>query len=73
MPIDAFAVLINEARSRANYWLRDMQDVKSEQAASKQNRWQARKDWRVAGGIRFPNYGRQSGKAYKDPTFRRDN
>lgn len=72
MPIDAFSSLLNEARSRANYWLRDMQDVKSEQVASKQQRWQARKDWRVAGGIRFPNYGRRSGRVYKDPTFRRD-
>lgn len=76
MPIDAFSELINTARAKANYWLRDFADQESKGEAMSQSRWMARKNWRVQGGIRFPNYGRQRrGYKYshKDPTFRRDN
>lgn len=69
MPIEAFSTLVNEARSRCQFWLKDFQDAKSEQEAGRQRRWQARKSWTVNGGIQFPNYGRKSRKSYKDPTL----
>lgn len=72
MPVEAFSALEAEARSRCQYWLKDFQDVKSEQEAGRQQRWLSRKSWTVNGGIRFANYGRKSNKgyAYKDPTLR---
>lgn len=71
MPVEAFSALVNEARSRCQYWLKDFQDVKSEQEAGRQNRWLARKAWTVSGGIKFPNYGRKArkGSTFKDPTL----
>lgn len=71
LPEEAFAALIEEATSRAQLKLHQLQDVKSEQEAGRQQRWLSRKAWRVAGGIRYPNYGRR-GQRYKDPTFKQD-
>lgn len=77
LPIEAFPSLIEEAKSTAAVKLRQQPDQKSEQEAQKQRRFMARKDWSVAGGIRFPNYGRSSRyiqtNKLSDPTFRRDN
>jgi hypothetical protein len=33
-------------------------DQKAEQESGRQNKWLARKARRVAGGIQYPNYGR---------------
>ena len=38
--------------------LKEVQDIKSEQEAGRQQRWLSRKAWTVNGGIRYPNYGR---------------
>jgi len=59
LPPDAVAGFKAEATSRCNYFLRQMQDPKSEQDATRQNRWLSRKAWRVNGGIKYPNYGRK--------------
>lgn len=70
LPDEAFTLLLEEAKSRAFIKLKQQQDPKAEQEAGRQNRWLARKSWRVSGGVRYPNYGRNSGKVYRDPTFR---
>lgn len=75
LPEEAFVSLLEEAKSKAAAKLRQQADQKAEQESVRQRKWLARKDWVVAGGIKFPNYGRgRGGSPYKkDPTFRRDN
>lgn len=75
LPEEAFSALIEEAKSKASLKLNEVQDIKSEQEAGRQQRWLARKAWRVHGGIRYPNYGRKRGGRghYRDPTFRNEN
>lgn len=72
LPDEAFTLLLEEAKSRASLKLKQTQDIKAEQEAGRQNRWLARKDWRVQGGIQYPNYGRSARKYHRDPTFRTD-
>lgn len=77
LPIDAFSALIEEAKSKAMFKLKQMPDSKAEQEATRQNRWLSRKDWTIKGGIKFPDYGRKRGRGRtwhsSDPTFYRDN
>lgn len=72
LPEEAFTALIEEAKSKASMKLRQIQDAKAEQEASRQQRWLSRKDWRVHGGIKYPDYGRKSGK-YPSPYFDKNN
>lgn len=72
LPTDAFVLLLEEAKSRAAVKLRQMADQKAEQESMRQRAWMSRKDWRVAGGIKFPNYGRIGYKNYEDVTFRQE-
>lgn len=58
LPVDAFSLLYEEATSRAQLKLRQIQDVKAETESQKQSRWQSRKSWVVSGGIRYRDYGR---------------
>ena len=76
LPREAFSALIEEAKSKAMFKLKQMTDSKAEQEATRQQHWLSRKAWTVAGGIRFPNYGRNSNRNYArrdEPTFRKDN
>ena len=73
LPEEAFPALIEEAKSKAAFKIRQQPDQKAEQESVRQRRWMARKDWTVSGGIKFPNYGRNSAKSYTDPTFRNEN
>ena len=59
LPEEAFIALIEEAKSRASLKLRQVADQKAEQEATRQQRWLSRKNRRVAGGIKYPNYGRR--------------
>lgn len=59
LPVDAFSFLEEEATSRAQFKLRQIQDVKSEQSSLKNSRRLSRKAWRTNGGIRYPDYGRK--------------
>ncbi len=70
LPQEAFSALIEEAKSKAQFKLRQMNDTKSEQEAQRQQRWLSRKAWRVNGGIEYPNYGRRNRKWYRDSTFK---
>ena len=62
LPVEAFPALINEALSVASLRLKQLPDQKAEQDAQRQQRWLARKAWRLEGGIRYENYGRKGRK-----------
>lgn len=62
LPQEAESALLAEAMSSCMFKLKQMQDVKSEQEAGRQQRWLARKAWRTKGGVRYPNFGRVSRK-----------
>lgn len=72
LPDEAFIALQEEAKSRAAMKLRQVQDVKAEQEAKRQQTWLSRKAWRVQGGIRYPNYGRRGSGRGREATFRQD-
>ncbi len=71
LPKEAFPALIEEAKSKAQFKLNQVQDIKSEQEAGRQQRWLSRKAWRVNGGIKYPDYGRKRHGQYnqRDATF----
>jgi hypothetical protein len=77
LPEKAFTFLLEEAKSRASFKIRQQPDQKAEQESQRQRKWLARTDRRVKQGIRFPNYGRfprqLSYQPYRDPTFRNEN
>ncbi len=58
LPADAFPLLREEATSRANYKMRQFVDEKAAADSRKLQRVASRKNWRVNGGIQYPNYGR---------------
>lgn len=62
LPQEAFAALIEEAKSTAFLTIKQMANEKAEQKATRQQRWLARKAWRAHGGVRYDNYGRCSKK-----------
>ncbi len=62
MPIEAFQALFSEAKSVAFVELKQVSNEKAEQDARRQQSWLARKEWQLAGGVRYPNYGRRSVK-----------
>ncbi len=72
LPDEAFANLIAEAKSRAQFELRQINDVKNEQDSNRQSTWLSRQSWRANGGVRYPDFGRKHHKnGYsRDPTFR---
>lgn len=62
LPIEAFSALFNAAKSVAFVELKQMANQKAEQEAVRQRTTMARKEWKLAGGVKFPNYGRVSRK-----------
>lgn len=69
LPMEAFTALLEESKSRAMLKLKQVQDIKAEQEATRQQRWLSRKAWRVNGGIKYPDYGRNTRK-FRDVTFK---
>lgn len=59
LPEEAFAALIEEAKSTASLSLKQIPNSKAEQKASRQNRWLARKAWKAHGGLEYEDYGRK--------------
>lgn len=59
LPEEAFSALLEESKSAAFLNLKQMANQKAEQRANRQQRWLSRKAWRVAGGIKYENYGRK--------------
>lgn len=75
LPDEAFSALIEEAKSKAMFKLKQTQDIKAEQESSRQNRWLSRKSWKTHEKDIYPyDYGRRryGGGRRRDPTFRRD-
>lgn len=62
LPIEAFPLLVEEAKSTASVKLKQIVDQKAEQKAARQQRWLSRKAWRAEGDVRFPDYGRRGKK-----------
>lgn len=60
LPSEAFTALLEEAKSRAMFKLKQTNDVKAEQESRRQQRWLSRKAFTVKGGVKYPNYGRNS-------------
>ena len=73
LPDDAFPLLIEESKSKAQFKLRQFVDSKAEMEAGRQNRWLSRKARKIAGGIGYPDFGRNGRKGTKDVTFKRNN
>lgn len=73
LPDEAFSALIEEAKSKAMFKLKQTQDIKAEQEANRQQRWLSRKAWKTHEKDLYPySYGRKNAKGRrKDPTFRR--
>lgn len=69
LPDEAFISLLEEAKSKSAYKLKQQADEKAEQESRRQQRWLSRKAWQVKGGIQYPNYGRGRVKYRRDPTF----
>ena len=63
LPEEAFSAFFNEAKSLAFLELRQTGHAKAEATSRQQQRWLARKGWRVNGGVKYPNYGRASRKS----------
>lgn len=72
LPSEAFTALLEEAKSRCFVKLKQQTDPTAAAEARRQQAWLSRKAWRVAGGVRYPSYGRGRVKTWKDPTFRQD-
>lgn len=62
LPGEAFSALLEEAKSTAFMYVKQMPNQKAEQKATRQHRWLARKAWRTQGGVRYDDYGRKSRK-----------
>lgn len=59
LPTEAFPALLAEAKSTAFVSIKQIPNQKAEQKAGRQQRWLARKAWRVEGGVRYDDYGRK--------------
>jgi len=73
LPAEAFPRLLEEAKSRCMFKLKQVQDQKAEQESTRQNIWLSRKAFRVNGGIKYPNYGRRRGYVQHSPYIDKDN
>tara|TARA_R110000787_G_scaffold193899_2_gene305431 strand:+ start:13417 stop:14175 length:759 start_codon:yes stop_codon:yes gene_type:complete len=62
LPIEMFSTLLAEAKSTCFTRIKQAADGKAEQQARRGMSWASRKAWQVAGGWRFPDYGRNSKK-----------
>lgn len=59
IPEEAFPALIQSAKSQAFLVLKQMENPLAAQEAMKQQAWLARKNWKLHGGLSYPNYGRR--------------
>lgn len=59
LPVQMFTYLHNEAKSTCFARLKQIADAKAEQNSVSQKRRMSQDAWKVAKGIKFPNYGRK--------------
>lgn len=62
LPSEAFAALIEEAKSTAFLVIKQSTNQKAEQNSQRQQAWLSRKAWVAHGGVRYMNYGRRGKK-----------
>jgi len=62
IPQASEVLLLEEAKSRAMFKLKQTVDSKAEAERTRQSAWQARKARRANGGVKYPNYGRTGKK-----------
>lgn len=62
MPAELFPAYLAEAKSTCFARIKQMPDQKSEQQSRRSMNWNSQRAWQVAGGWRFPDYGRSSKK-----------
>jgi hypothetical protein len=60
LPVQMFTYLLNEAKSACFLTLKQMANQKAEQISITQRRRMSQDAWKIAKGIRYPNYGRHS-------------
>jgi hypothetical protein len=59
LPSEAYAALLEEAKSVAFHTLKQVNNQKSEQKARRQQRWLSQKAWSVSDLELYPDYGRK--------------
>ena len=64
LPIEAYQMLLEEAKSTAFLTLKQMPNQKAEQHSVTQRRRMSQQAWTIRNGIKYPNYGRK-GKGMK--------
>lgn len=62
LPLEGEPLLLAEAKSTAMFNHKQVANVKVEQEVQKLNSTLSRKQWRIKGGVRYPNYGRRRRK-----------
>lgn len=68
LPEEAHTLLLEEAKSTAFLTLKQMVNEKAESRAVKADSWLSRKAFKVKGGVRYPNYGRNTSmRNYRHP------
>lgn len=58
LPVNAFALLVNESKSACSLKFKQAPDQKAEQYAITNRRKMSQEAWRISNGISYPNYGR---------------
>lgn len=69
LPVEAFPLLLAEAKSTCFARIKQQIDSKSEQQAIRGNTAMAQRGWAVKGAVRYPNYGRSSRKHHSGRHF----
>lgn len=72
LPMEAFPALLAEAKSVASFKLDEEADQKAEQQSERQQRRLSLNGWSINGGVRYPNYGRRTGRVSTSSLFNRE-
>lgn len=62
LPIEAFSLLLNDAKSQVYLTILNTPNVKAEQNAVTQRRRMSQEAWKIRNGISYPDYGRKGKK-----------
>ena len=71
LPSEAFAALLEEAKSVAFHTLKQVNNDKAEQKARRQQRWLSQKAWAVSDLELYPDFGRKPVGTRNNPYFRK--
>lgn len=62
LPVNAYSMLLNEAKAVASLTLKQVPNPKAEQHSQTQRRRMSQAAWKLRNGITYPSYGRQGKK-----------